>query len=80
MTTSITEENRIAQATADGPTPKRSKKARVAQRRAPVGSAKAKSSQGHPGKESRQGEKPAGELCAQALVEQLSGVYVFWFF
>jgi len=44
MVSLITEENGLAQATVDGLTPKRSKRARVARRRAPVGSSKAKAS------------------------------------
>jgi len=60
MTTSIAEENGLAQATADGPTQKRSKKARVAARRASVGSSKAKASKkATPGKKAAKSPKPA---------------------
>ena len=58
MTTSITEENGLAQAKADGPTQKRNKKARVAPRRESVGSTKGGSSKNaNPGKKSTKAPK-----------------------
>ena len=60
MVSLITEENGLAQATADGPTTKRSKKAHVAPRRASVGSSKAKASKkASPGKKVAKPHKPA---------------------
>ena len=60
MTTSITEENGNAQATAPGEKPKATKKARVAPRRAHVAPAKGKSGKkASPPKKAPKGAKPA---------------------